>query len=83
MGLVAGTTTSPCTTSSGLCAAGTAHNDCCALNVMRSFTTFSGTFSPTSRSFSGQPGKSNAVPTCFSGGASSWSQLSSFIGTSP
>ena len=82
-GLVANGTASPCAQSSGLCGGSGLHNDCCTPNLMQSSASFAGTFTPSSRIFSGRPGTAVANPACFAGGSSSWSLLTTFLGLTP
>lgn len=82
-GLVAAATSGTCTSHGGLCGATSQHNSCCSTNVMNGTGSVWGTFTPTSRAFSGQPGSVSGASACTGSGPSSWSLLQAFIGTTP
>ena len=84
-GLVSSAVTGACAQhATGLCTTSNpGHNSCCSGNVMNGIGVVSGTFTPTSRAFSGQPGGVSAASTCYTSGASSWAMLQAFCGTTP
>jgi hypothetical protein len=83
MGLVAQSTAGTCGGHSGPCGSTPQHNACCATNVMYPAGSIWGTFTPTSRAFSGQPGSVSSSSTCTGSGPSSWALLQAFVGTTP
>ena len=82
-GLVAQAGSGTCAAHSGLCGAVGPHNSCCSTNIMNGSGSLWGTFTPTSRAFSGQPGSVSAASACSGTGPSSWSLLQAFVGTTP
>ena len=81
---MAASTTGTCGAAAGGCGATQGHNGCCGANIMAAALSLAGTFTDTSKGFSGLPGGPTSSGSCSGAGApASYALLQAYCGTSP